>query len=203
MGKHSIEQSEPARQGGGRHVAVLSRRAFVTATGSLLVVAGGVVTASVGFDHTTADAAQSGTAKPTGTAGALVTAAAATVGRPLANSPWQIYFGNRLTEWNAGWVEWLLKGVHGAPKTNNVVALYSWAQRHGRIDSTPAPGALMFSFASPAVAPLRVAVVERVTKGVAQTIEGGSPANLDPAHQFVRRFSAPTAKTVRFAHLTA
>jgi hypothetical protein len=202
MTKHRTTWHEPARQTGGRHVAVLSRRTFVAATGSLLAVAGGVVTASVGFEHSAADADRAGALRASGAGAVLVAAAAASVGRPLAGSAWQVYFGNRLTEWNAAWVEWLLRTVPGATKSNSVPGLYSWAQRHGRVDTTPAPGALIFSFAAPTVAaPLRVGIVESVTSGVAQTIEGGSPANLDAAHQFVRRYSAPTARTVRYAHL--
>ncbi|MCU1473134.1 hypothetical protein, partial [Amnibacterium sp.] len=144
MSKHRTTYQPAAVQApGGRHVAVLSRRTFVTATGTLLVTAGGIVTASVGFEHTDADASQA-TGSPA--AGALVAAAASTVGRPLANSAWQVYFGNRLTEWNTAWVEWLLKGA-GAPKTNTVAALYSWAQQHGAVDGTPKAGSLIFSFA--------------------------------------------------------
>jgi hypothetical protein len=198
MTKHrTTYQPAAVRASGGRHVAVLSRRTFVTATGTLLVTAGGIVTASVGFEHTDADASQT-TGSPA--AAALVAAAASTVGRQLANSAWQVYFGNRLTEWNTAWVEWLLKGA-GAPKTNTVAALYSWAQRHGAVDGTARAGSLVFYFAPQATVPMHVGVVESVTKGVAQTIEGGSPANFDPAHQFVRRYSAPWSSTVKYVHV--
>ena len=200
MAKHASIGRTEHRGHGGRHAALLSRRAFVTMSGALVATAGGIVTASVGFEHTTADADQGLAARAA--AGPLVAAAAATVGRPLANSAWQIYFGNRLTEWNAGWVEWLLQRS-GAPKTNSVAALHSWAQQHGPVDQTPKPGSLIFYFAPHAVAPVHVGVVESVTRGVAQTIEGGSPANFDPAHQFVRRYSAPWSPTVRYAHLTS
>jgi hypothetical protein len=202
MAKHSTTEPDgTGRQRGGRHVAVLSRRAFVTATGTLLVAAGGIVATSVALEGTSADAEQTpAPPAPTGTAAAVTAAAAATVGRPLANSAWQIHFGNRLTEWDAAWVSWLLRGT-GAPKTTGVAALHSWAQQHGTVDGTPKPGALIFYFAPHVVAPVHVGLVESVTRGVAQTIEGGSPANLDPAHQFVRRFSAPWSTTVRFGHV--
>lgn len=175
-------------------------------TGSVLV-AGLVAVAAL-----PPSVAQAATAPAAGTAGRAPTTtttfrgleavraeALASVGKPLAGSPWQGFGGSTTGSWNAVFTSWLLRS-NGITATSSPVAQMQQLAAAGRVSSSPRAGALVFYHHGSTANTFHVGFVYAVRGASIETIEGDVPGELPSAHTFVRRFGVPWGNQLVFGY---